>query len=327
MVRERIASSLVIARDLGTLGRARYRPRDRCLRWCRRAAGLPTRACARSWLPLTSCSIRARSGWATRTSTKLGTLDEVEGWAGFAINDSNFDEPPGGAPFIAVGDGWFDTIERAKVLEGRLPDPDADDEAVVDVAATKLGEDVRVGSVFTWRSLSAEQGESFPDGAPPDFDWTTAAGPVTKLRIVGIVRLPMQPVVSFASGGLAIVGPGWAKAHLDETRIFFTNALVRLENGAADVPKFKASVSQLYGRDDIPVKDLSVDIKRVQRSVELEQTALRSVRRGGRRGNASCWSARACSDRCAPARQHCRCCGRWASVAGRCMSVSWRHTC
>ena len=143
--------------------------------------------------------------------TKLGTLDEVEGWAGFAINDSNIDEPPGGAPFIAVGDGWFDTIERAKVLEGRLPDPDADDEAVVDVAATKLGVDVRVGSVFTWRSLSAEQSDSFPDGAPPDFDWTTAAGPVTKLRIVGIVRLPMQPVVSFASGGLAIVGPGWAE--------------------------------------------------------------------------------------------------------------------
>ncbi|MEO5838131.1 MAG: FtsX-like permease family protein [Acidimicrobiales bacterium] len=206
--------------------------------------------------------------------TKLGTLDEVEGWAGFAINDSNIDEPPGGAPFIAVGDGWFDTIERAKVLEGRLPDPDADDEAVVDVAAMKLDPNAHVGAVFTWRSLSVEQSERYPDGAPPDFDWMTAAGPVTKLRIVGVVRLPMQPVVSFASGGLAIAGPGWAKAHQDETRFFFTNALVRLENGAADVPKFKAGVSQLYGRDDIPVKDLSVDIKRVQRSVEIEETAL-----------------------------------------------------
>ena len=206
--------------------------------------------------------------------TKLGQLDEVAGWAGFAANDSNIDEPPGGAPFIAVGDGWFDTIERAKVLEGRLPHPDADDEAVVDVAATKMDEDVRVGSVFTWRSLSLEQSDRFPDGTPPDFDWTTAAGPVTKLRIVGIVRLPMQPVVSFASGGLAIAGPGWAKAHRDETHFYFTNALVRLKNGAADVPNFKAGVSQLYGRDDLPVKDLSVDIKRVQRSVELEQTAL-----------------------------------------------------
>ncbi|HUP75791.1 MAG TPA: ABC transporter permease [Acidimicrobiales bacterium] len=207
--------------------------------------------------------------------TKLGTLGEVEAWAGFALNNSNIDEPPGGSPIIAVGDGWFDTIERAKVLEGRLPDPAADDEAVIDVAATKLGENVRVGSVFTWRSLSVEDNERFPEGVPVGFDWTTATGPVTKLRIVGIVRLPMQPVTSFAAGGLLITGPGWAAAHLDETGVFFTNALVRLKNGAADVPKFKAGVSQLYGRDDLPVKDLSVDIKRVQRSVELEQTALR----------------------------------------------------
>jgi hypothetical protein len=207
--------------------------------------------------------------------SKLGTLDEVAGWAGFALNNSNIDEPPGGSPIIAVGDGWFDTIEGAKILEGRLPDPDADDEAVIDVAAMKLGEDVRVGSVFTWRSMSAEQSDLYPDGPPADFDWTTAAGPVIKLRIVGLVRVPMESVVSFASGGLLIVGPGWANAHLAETGVFFTNAFVRLENGAADVPKFKTDVSQLYGRDDLPVKDLSFDIKRVQRSVELEKTALR----------------------------------------------------
>jgi hypothetical protein len=194
---------------------------------------------------------------------------------GFAINESRFDEAPGeGTGFIAVGDGWFNTIERAKVVEGRLPDPAADDEAVVDVAATKLGVDVHVGRVFTWRSLSKEDSELYPEGVPPDFDWTTARGPVTKLRIVGIVRLPMGSVVSFATGGLLITGPGWAAAHLDETHIYFTNALVRLKNGAADVPKFKADVSQLYGRDDLPVKDLSVDVKRVQRSVELEETAL-----------------------------------------------------
>ena len=207
--------------------------------------------------------------------TKLGTLDEVAGWAGFAINDSRFDEAPDqGTGFIAVGDGWFDTIERAKVLEGRLPDPAADDEAVIDAAATNIGVDVNVGSVFTWRSMSKEDSELYPDGAPEGFDWTTARGPVTKLRIVGIVRLPMLSVASFASGGVLIIGPGWAAAHMDETQFFFTNALVRLKNGAADVPKFKAGVTQLYGRDDLPVKDLSVDIKRVQRSVELEETAL-----------------------------------------------------
>ena len=49
---------------------------------------------------------------------------------------------------------------------------------------------------------------------------------------------------------------------------------MRLHNGAADIPKFKENLTRLYGRDDIPVQDLSVDVKRVERSVDLERTAL-----------------------------------------------------
>ena len=54
----------------------------------------------------------------------------------------------------------------------------------------------------------------------------------------------------------------------------WVNAVVRLRHGAADVPAFQAGVARLYGRDDIPVKDLRDDIKRVQRSLDVERTAL-----------------------------------------------------
>jgi ABC-type lipoprotein release transport system permease subunit len=54
----------------------------------------------------------------------------------------------------------------------------------------------------------------------------------------------------------------------------FNNALVRLRDGAADVPAFKAAIARVFGRDDIPVKDLADDVKRVQRSLEVERTAL-----------------------------------------------------
>jgi ABC-type lipoprotein release transport system permease subunit len=92
----------------------------------------------------------------------------------------------------------------------------------------------------------------------------------------------MESVLSFASSGLLLPGPGWAEAHLatDGTPITGTaargwvNALVRLRDGAADVPEFQAGVARLYGRDDIPVKDLRDDVKRVQRSVDVERTAL-----------------------------------------------------
>ncbi len=136
--------------------------------------------------------------------------------------------------------------------------------------------------MLTWRNLSPADLEAV-DGEPPDdFDWSTATGPVTKLRVVGVVRLPMESVVSFASTGLLLPSPAWAAGPPGRGRSLpdrhggagWVNALVRLRHGAADVPAFQAGVARLYGRDDIPVKDLRDDIKRVQRSLDVERTAL-----------------------------------------------------
>jgi hypothetical protein len=178
--------------------------------------------------------------------TRLEELPEVEAWAGFASTWSVIDEAPGGDPLVPVGSGWFSTIERATVLEGRLPDPTSDDEAVLTANIGRDAEElgIGVGSLLTWRTLSPADVATLGDEPPPDFDWTTATGPVTKLRIVGVVRLPMESVLSFASSGLLLPGPGWAEAHLatDGTPITGTaargwvNALVRLRDGAADVP-------------------------------------------------------------------------------------------
>ena len=99
-------------------------------------------------------------------------------------------------------------------------------------------------------------------------------GPATKVRVVGVVRLPLDPVVSFASGPLLMLGPGWAGAHLDQVAPFFYNALVRLRHGAADLPAFREHVAETYGRDDIPIQNLADDAKRVQQSLALERTAL-----------------------------------------------------
>ncbi len=220
--------------------------------------------------------------------SKLNQMPEVAAWAGFAAGPGNLDEIPGGgnSPLITVGSGWFDTIERAKVLQGRLPDPTRDDEAVINTAAAKEGKalGLGLGSVLTWRSLSPEQAAQFPySEPPPDFDWKRAAGPTVKLRIVGVVRIPAEAVLSFASSPLLLSSPGWAAQHLaagaapppgQPAANGFYNALVRLKHGAADVPAFAADVARSYGRDDIPIKDLSDDVKRVQRSLDVERTAV-----------------------------------------------------
>jgi MacB-like periplasmic core domain/FtsX-like permease family len=204
--------------------------------------------------------------------TKLSQLPEVAAVAGFSLTISNLDEIPGSNPLVPVGPDWFRTIERAKVLEGRLPDPSRDDEAVINADATKYG--FHVGSTVTWRNMSPADVQAVGGYPPPDYDWSKVTGPVTTLRIVGIVRLPIESVVALATGPQLWPGPGWAAAHLDQSAVLFTNAFVRLRHGAADLPAFQAGVARVYGRDDIPIKDLTDDIKRVQGSLEVEHTAL-----------------------------------------------------
>lgn len=204
--------------------------------------------------------------------TRLSEIPEVAAWGGFTSTASQFDEVPGGGPLVQVGNDWFTTIEQANVLEGRLPDPASDDEAVINVPAIEAGG--RVGGILTWRNLSPADKKQF-GGYPPDgWDWSQATGPVTRLRIVGVVRQPMESVMSFAATPVVWVGPGWAAAHLSSSAVDFNNAIVRLRHGAADLPAFEAAIARVYGRDDLPVKDLSDDVKRVQRSLDVERTAL-----------------------------------------------------
>jgi ABC-type lipoprotein release transport system permease subunit len=217
----------------------------------------------------------SQAGVADVDVTKLGDIPQVEAWGGFAATSGEFDEVPGGGgALVMVGHDWFTNIERAKVLEGRLPNPARDDEAVIN-APLRDEYGGRVGAVLTWRNLSPADNEALGGSDPPEgYDWTQATGPVTKLQIVGVVRQPMESVVSFASTPEIWVSPSWADAHLASSAVSFTNAFVRLRHGAADLPAFEAAIARIYGRGDLPVKDLSEDVKRVQRSLDVERTAL-----------------------------------------------------
>ena len=203
--------------------------------------------------------------------TKLGSIPEVAAWSGFALLPGWFDELGRGAgPFLPVGAGWFNTIERAKVLAGRLPDPNRDDEAVVNQFAVDEGGSV--GRTLTYRSFTPADYEQFGDEGPEDP--SQLHGPVVKMKIVGVVRIPLESVLSFAAEPEIYPSPGWYAQHGDDVAIYFTNAFVRLKHGAADLPAFRAHVAEVYGRSDIPIKDLSNDIKRVQNSTGLERTGL-----------------------------------------------------
>jgi hypothetical protein len=203
--------------------------------------------------------------------TKLGSIPEVAAWSGFALLPGWFDElGRDSGPLLPVGDGWFTTIEKAKVLQGRLPNPNRDDEAVVSEPAVKFG--VHIGDTFTFRSYTPADYKKFGDTGTPQPN--QLHGPVTNMKVVGVVRMPIQFVLPLAAGPTIYPSPGWYAQHRNQVAIYFTNAFVRLRHGAADVPAFQAHVAQVYGRSDIPIKDLSDDVKRVEESTNLERNAL-----------------------------------------------------
>jgi len=203
--------------------------------------------------------------------TKLASIPEVAAWSGFALAPGTISElGPDAGPFIPVGDGWFRTIERAKVLAGRLPDPSRDDEMVINQAAAKAGG--RIGRTLTFHTYSPDDFARSGEGPPVPLD--QLHGPVVKMKVVGVVRMPIDSVLTFATEPELYPSPGFIAQHGSQMAIFFTNAFVRLKHGAADLPAFKAHVAEAYGRSDIPIKDLSEDVKRVQNSIGLERTAL-----------------------------------------------------
>jgi ABC-type lipoprotein release transport system permease subunit len=203
--------------------------------------------------------------------TQLSTIPEVAAWSGFALGPGELGGLDGGGLFITVGDGWFRTIERAKVLEGRLPDPSRDDEMVINEPARRLG--LRVGQTLTDHEYSPADFEAVDrDGTSLSLD--QLHGPVVKMKIVGVVRMPMDSVLTFATEPELYPSPGFYAKHHADMAIFFTNAFVRLRHGAADLAAFQSHVAQVYGSSDIPVKDLSDDVKRVQNSTDVERSAL-----------------------------------------------------
>ena len=158
--------------------------------------------------------------------TKLGSIPEVAAWSGFALGPGGFSElGPGAGPFTTVGDGWWNTIERAKVLAGRLPDPTRDDEMVVNEPAVKLG--ARVGKTLTFHGYSPADFAA-TDGGSTTLPDDQLHGPVVKMKIVGVVRMPIDSVLTFATEPEIYPSPGFYAQHHDQMAIYFTNAFVRL---------------------------------------------------------------------------------------------------
>jgi hypothetical protein len=188
---------------------------------------------------------------------RVAELPGVEALARFPISAFGVDDlPPYTATDFVYQDATImESVERPVVLEGRLADPARDDEVVV-TSNYEGGYGKRVGDTVTLQLLTPEQIDEAAFGAAyPDPE-----GPEIEAEIVGVVRSGWFSDTPDAPRGRVIPSVGFFEQHqanlLGTAGLIYSNALVRLEQGAAGIPEFRERLAEVSGRRDIEFFDL-----------------------------------------------------------------------
>jgi hypothetical protein len=171
--------------------------------------------------------------------------------AGYAIKDlpaaiSSEGFPPG-------DDAVMRTIERPVMLQGRMYDPRRADEVVVTPSfPASFGKGV--GDYLTLQLPTPKQADQ---GYDPNTG-ARAHGLEIRVRITGVVRSPWFSD-SIGNPGAVLPSPALFAQHrasfVGAHDSGFLNALVRLRNGRADLPQFRADLARITHRNDIDIWD------------------------------------------------------------------------
>jgi FtsX-like permease family len=208
-------------------------------------------------------------GWA-----RIRALPEVKALSTFAVTGFVIDGYPqaGQSNAFPPGDSQImRTIERPVLFQGRLFDPRRADEVVV-TPAFLAGYGKGVGDALTLHLASPRQ---VVHGYDPASDGRPA-GPLVRVRIVGVIRSPWFSDSPGSTGGL-VPSPALLTHYRADLlgRSSAINALVRLRGGAAAIPRFRGDLARLTGRSDIDVFNNYVDFgKSAQRIDAFEAASL-----------------------------------------------------
>ncbi|WP_425826352.1 ABC transporter permease [Streptomyces fractus] len=205
-------------------------------------------------------------------------LPEVAALATFAVSGFQVDGIPVDAVGFPPGDGeMLRTVERPAVLEGRVYDPHRVDEVVVSPGfPEKYGKGV--GDHLTLRLATPGQLDRIQtEGSDGSDSAGRLRGPVIRATIVGVVRSYWLSVGPGQGPGLLAtpeVMRRYPKNILGAKHTTYVNALVRLKNGAADVPRFRKDLARVTGRDDIDVWNRAEQAAHDRHVVRFESASL-----------------------------------------------------
>jgi hypothetical protein len=154
-----------------------------------------------------------------------------------------------GRPNLALGtsidSSLGSVVDRARVIKGRLPNPNAVDEITVGEALAQQMH-LSVGSAISTSSLSPQQLSAMRQ---TNTQPTTLAGPKPRLRVVGIVRRPLDLSNQAASGGVVILTPAFDRTYRNRIASWSNVLRLRVPHGAAGVPHVLTLANQIFAKD------------------------------------------------------------------------------
>lgn len=182
-----------------------------------------------------------------------------------------------GAEFITVAaiDGAMGrSVDRARVLDGRLPHPDRVDEiAVNELAASMLG----LGPGDTVPFVSRSPGQLYElviKGNPAAVE-EEPDGPRTRMRVTGVIRLPADIGSADEDGPAALATPAFYRQHGPAIGQFGPNAQLRLRRGYADVPAMERRLEELTaGNEGVGIEDNRTEVQSVEDAARVQAVAL-----------------------------------------------------
>ncbi len=159
----------------------------------------------------------------------------------FAVNAKGLPEGSGIAAAVDGAEG--NEVERPRVVSGRAANPLAADELAVDepLAAKyhlRIGGHLDLASYTPAEFRVAATGRGGPPPRP--------TGPAVRLRIVGILRRPLDLGDDAVQGGLLLLTPAFNRTYLDRIGNFGVLLDVRTVHGAPDVKRVTAGVQQIF---------------------------------------------------------------------------------
>lgn len=179
---------------------------------------------------------------------------------------------PNPVEYLVPDDGRpLDTIDRLKVLRGRLPNPARAGEMIGDTKALKtLGVDV--GDVVTMRLFTQRQIVDPSNHILLSVDPLTAKwGPLVKVRVVGAAANARADI----DGGQMHLTPAFYDAYgRGELGAWAEELVTKLKHGEADVAAFQRRAQRIAGKRNFTLYLPSVGHPKIQHSIDLQARAL-----------------------------------------------------